>query len=106
MPSPTQNRPWRAWYSERAWFKLRSHQLKLEPSCRFCRQAGVYSAAEIVDHVQPHKGKRELFFAPANLQSLCKRCHDSTKQQAEKRGYDTRIGLDGLPVDRNHPFFR
>ena len=44
-----------------------------------------------------------MFFDPANLQTLCKGCHDRVKQGVEKRGFDREIGLDGWPVDPAHP---
>jgi len=44
-----------------------------------------------------------LFFDYENTQSLCKRCHDSTKQAEEKRGYSIHVDEDGWPVDPNHP---
>ncbi|MGE6740256.1 HNH endonuclease [Allorhizobium pseudoryzae] len=97
---------WRRWYSTKEWWKLRSSQIKTKPHCRFCAQSGVFRAAEIVDHVKPHRGDRALFFDPNNLQSLCKPCHDRLKQGAERRGYDSRIGPDGLPIDRGHPFYK
>lgn len=31
----------------------------------------------VVDHIIDHKGDEHLFFAPRNLQALCKRCHDA-----------------------------
>ncbi|WP_275782443.1 HNH endonuclease [Pararhizobium gei] len=102
----TDRAEYRRWYSERAWWKLRSQRLKAEPWCRFCRQAGVMSAATIADHIRPHRGDRRLFFDRGNLQSLCKPCHDKIKQGVEARGYDTRIGSDGLPIDTNHPFYK
>ena len=97
---------WRKWYRSRDWWKLRSQRLKAEPWCRFCRQAGVVTPAEIADHIQPHRGDKRIFFDQTNLQSLCKRCHDKTKQGIETRGYDTRLGPDGLPNDPRHPFNR
>jgi hypothetical protein len=44
---------------------------------------------------------KAFFFG--ELQSLCKLHHDSAKKRAEWRGYDTQIGIDGYPVDRQHP---
>ena len=62
--------------------------------------------ATTVDHVQRHSGNGVLFFDLLNTQSLCKQCHDSTKQREESRGYSTKVGADGLPLDRKHPFYR
>lgn len=70
-----------------------------------CAAAGVKTRATIVDHIERHRGRRELFFG-GPFQSLCKPCHDRTKQQAERLGYATTIGADGLPTDPKHPFFR
>ncbi|WP_432443079.1 HNH endonuclease signature motif containing protein [Martelella lutilitoris] len=42
-------------------------------------------AAE-VDHIQPHRGDRALFFSLGNLQTLCKFCHSTAKQRMERGG--------------------
>jgi 5-methylcytosine-specific restriction protein A len=60
-------------------------------------------AQAICDHIKKHDGNSDLFFDAANLQTLCKRCHDSSKQSEERRGYSDRIGEDGWPVDPDHP---
>lgn len=44
------------------------------------------AAAECVDHIRPHKGDQELFWDPANLQSLCDSCH-SRKTATEDGGF-------------------
>ena len=31
-------------------------------------------------------------------------CHNVTKKQEEIRGYSKEIGIDGYPVDLQHPF--
>jgi hypothetical protein len=61
-------------------------------------------AAEVVDHVVPFRGDWELFWTGA-LQSLCKHCHDADKQWQERRGFRKGIGLDGMPLDPNHPVY-
>jgi hypothetical protein len=99
------NHPWRAWYSTKEWQQIRAKQLRIEPNCRICAEAGVRTPADIVDHITRHRGDRALFFG-GPFQSLCKACHDRTKQQAEKLGYSTKIGPDGLPSDPRHPFNR
>lgn len=80
--------------------------MKQEPMCRICFGAGIYEPGTIVDHIKPHRGDAELFFDPANLQSLCKLHHDSAKQQEERLGYSTQIGMDGRPVDPRHPGYK
>jgi hypothetical protein len=56
---------------------------------QFCLERGIVTAANVVDHVTPHKGD-----------------HKSAKQEIELRGYRTDIGLDGCPTDHNHAFNR
>ena len=57
----------------------------------------------VVDHIRPHKGDEVLFFDPANLQAICKECHDSRKQLIERHGFDPTVGEDGWPIDPDHP---
>ena len=79
---------WHGWYSLPIWTKrLRPGQLVREPFCRACAQAGIRTRAEVVDHVQPHRGDWHLFTDEANLQSLCKYHHDqkTALEQARDR---------------------
>lgn len=64
--------PWMQWYYEQRWKDLRRAHMRREKRCRKCGAAGV-----ICDHVRPHKGDEALFYDPANLQTLCRRCHGS-----------------------------
>jgi 5-methylcytosine-specific restriction enzyme A len=91
-------------YGTARWKKARKAQLTIEPLCRFHKARGLVALAGVVDHIKPHKGDLELFFDPRNLQSLCKLCHDSAKQAQEKGGLLKGNGLDGLPLDPNHPW--
>jgi 5-methylcytosine-specific restriction protein A len=94
---------YRVLYKSAQWQRMRGYQLSQEPLCRFCAKQGRVEPASVVDHIKPHRGDRKLFFDGFNLQSLCKPCHDSIKQAEEHRGYSNEIGLDGRPVDPNHP---
>jgi 5-methylcytosine-specific restriction endonuclease McrA len=38
----------------------------------------------VADHIMPHRGDERLFWDEANLQCLCKACHDGVKQAAEQ----------------------
>jgi hypothetical protein len=67
-------------------------------------QQGRSVLATVADHVVPHRGDEALFFE-GDLQSLCKDCHDSVKQRDENRGYSTACGVDGWPLDPNHPMW-
>lgn len=70
------------WYADRRWRAKRALQLQVEPLCRFCRERGLITPADVADHVEPHRGNRTLFWDGA-LQSLCHPCHSSTKQRME-----------------------
>lgn len=64
------------------WYRQRSRQLRDHPICRLCEAEGRIAAAVICDHVTPHRGDVERFWA-GPFQSLCKPCHDSAKQREE-----------------------
>lgn len=67
---------WRRLYTTDVWKKqLRPAQLAREPYCRECVRWGLRVPATDVDHIVPHEGDMALFTDPANLQSLCHRCH-------------------------------
>src|SRR5262245_52875668 len=78
-------------------------QLMQHPLCKYCLQRGIVTAANVVDHVVPHKGDWTDFIT-GELQSLCEPCHNSAKRQVELRGYGCDVGIDGYPIDPNHPF--
>ncbi|MBF9032129.1 HNH endonuclease [Rhodobacterales bacterium HKCCE3408] len=57
-------------------------------ACRICATmlTGQHPepSSPVVDHITPHKGNLALFWDEANLQALCKRCHDTTKQAEDR----------------------
>ncbi|PLR25216.1 hypothetical protein SGCZBJ_12630 [Caulobacter zeae] len=61
---------------------MRVRQLRDFPLCAFCEREERVTPATVCDHVERHGGDEERFFA-GPFQSLCKRCHDSTKQADE-----------------------
>ena len=64
-----------------------------------CKAEGHIRAASVVDHIKEHKGNPALFWDEGNLQSLCKRHHDSDKQRLERGGTPTvRVDVDGWPL--------
>ena len=91
-------------YSYSLWQKLRKVILRNSPLCVYCQKKGILTPAEVVDHIKPHRGDRELFFDANNLQSLCKKCHDSDKQKEEyaTRPIKMRIGEDGFPLNNKN----
>lgn len=87
-PSPARIRDrvdtWRAWYKTAEWQRLRWDTLVR--AAFTCARCGLIEAsADLVgDHIRPHRGDRALFFDPANVQCLCKTCHDRHKQREER----------------------
>ena len=71
-----------------------------------CRAANRLTPARAVDHIVPHKNDKALFWDESNWQGLCFACHNSRKQSIERLGYDQLPGVDGLPTDPKHPFYR
>lgn len=66
-----------------AWRKQRLALLREQPLCRICLAAGRTVAAAVVDHIVPlNDGGTNT---TANLQPLCKRCHDAVKTPADVR---------------------
>lgn len=65
------------------WQKARALFLTENPLCRMCEADGRLTAAEVVDHITPHRGDARLFWDRANWQPLCKRCHDVDKRRQE-----------------------
>jgi 5-methylcytosine-specific restriction protein A len=58
------------------WQVARVAHLRDHPLCVRCLALGDTTAANVVDHIKPHKGDQALFWQRDNWQSLCKRCHD------------------------------
>ena len=83
------------------WEKARADFLKLRRYCALCPRPAVH-----VHHSVPHKGNPSLFWNRALWVPLCEEHHNRDAQQVETRGYSSRIGSNGLPLDPNHPFNR
>jgi len=58
------------------WRKVRLVYLSVHPLCVICKREGRLTAADVIDHVVPHRGDKILFWDESNWQSLCKSCHD------------------------------
>ena len=63
------------------WQRARKEYLKRNPLCVMCPQP---NAANVVDHIVPHKMDYKLMWNEDNWQSLCFRCHNSAKQRIER----------------------
>jgi 5-methylcytosine-specific restriction enzyme A len=75
------------------------------PLCVMCEADGRITLAQICDHIKPHRGNEELFYA-GPFQSLCKLHHDSTKQRMEKKNIEIGGDLNGNPTDKNSHWYR
>lgn len=67
------------------WQCLRAEQLRREPLCRFCAEAGRFTCGQVVDHIVPIAEAPHLRLDPDNLRTLCKRCHD--RRTATEQGF-------------------
>ncbi len=68
------------------WQQASKGFLKAHPLCTRHELRGDVVAAEVVDHIVPHRGDMDLFWKRANWQPLCKRCHD-IKTAVEDGGF-------------------
>src|SRR5690242_18905492 len=66
------------------WQQARLRFLQHNPLCVMCERDGLVTAADVVDHVTPHRGDQALFWDEANWQALCAHHHSSDKQREEK----------------------
>lgn len=60
----------------RRWQQARISFLADHPLCAECEKSGKVTGAEVVDHIEPHKGDYEKFWSTSNWQALCDRCHN------------------------------
>ena len=66
------------------WQKARERFLKKNPLCVYCQRDDRVTAANVVDHITPHRGDQKLFWRESNWQALCSSCHSSVKQREEQ----------------------
>lgn len=77
--------PWRAWYSEAEWRRLAwAVKIAAHFTCAMCGRVAAGKGEAVADHIVPHRGDRALFLDAANVQCLCKACHDGRKQREER----------------------
>lgn len=93
---------YKQWYGTLRWRLRARKQITEHPLCAECLKQSRVTAARVADHIIPHKGNKELFWS-GKLQSLCSDHHNSYKKRQEFHGYAPDIGVDGWPIDPNHP---
>lgn len=81
--------PWRGWYKTARWQKLA--RAVFERDHYICQRSGVVCTGKapapnspVANHKTPHRGDPKLFWDPANIETVCKRVHDSEIQREEK----------------------
>lgn len=73
------------------WRTARARYLSEHPLCVLCESEGRVTAAEVVDHIRPHRGDMDLFWDEDNWQSLCKQHHDA-KTASRDGAFGNRAG--------------
>ena len=48
-----------------------------------CEAHGRIRFADLIDHIQPHRGDERLFYDEENQQPLCSTCHSTHKMRIE-----------------------
>lgn len=89
-------------YDTARWKRERAAFLRAHPLCRMCEAQGRATLATVADHIEPHKGDRELFWDQTNWQGLCKVDHDAAKAEQENTGRIRGCDVHGRPLDPNH----
>jgi 5-methylcytosine-specific restriction enzyme A len=65
------------------WERATAHYRAAHPWCLGCMAIGLYRKTQVVDHIVPHRGDRNLFWSESNWQPCCRWHHDSIKQSLE-----------------------
>jgi 5-methylcytosine-specific restriction protein A len=83
-------------YNDRRWRAYRASYLREHPLCAECQLQGRIVPATRADHIIPHNGEYELFWAADNHQALCETCHNR-KTASNDGGYGnpTKRGTQG-----------
>jgi 5-methylcytosine-specific restriction protein A len=69
------------------WERLSKNYLSMHTRCVDCDER-----AQVVDHIEPHRGNQVLFWSRSNWQPMCKSCH-SKKTASQDGGFgNARIG--------------
>ena len=85
------SKPWRRWYKHAAWQAIRAAHLAGEPLCRRCQAEGLTVAAEVVHHVEPHRGDYAKFMA-GPFESLCTAHHNREAHSEEMQAESAKVG--------------
>ena len=67
------------------WRQARLTFLADNPLCKHCGDNDKVVAADVVDHILPHRGDQDLFWDQSNWQSLCYSCHSVKTTTVDNR---------------------
>jgi 5-methylcytosine-specific restriction endonuclease McrA len=88
----------------RQWEKASLLHRRENPLCVCHKANGLVKAAELVDHIIPHKGNHALFWDLANnVQSLCNWCHEHVKKPLEHLFAQGKCSAADLRLTRRFP---
>lgn len=59
------------------WQRARLGYLAKHPLCMMCEAENRVTAANVVDHIVPHRGNMTVFWDTTNWQPLCTPCHNA-----------------------------
>ena len=100
-PDRMERPSWHHWYKTARWQKLRwSVLLRDLFTCQICGAVEGRKGQAVADHKLPHRGDEALFWDADNLQCLCKRCHDSTKQKIDRASGQGQRSMADLQAGR------
>jgi 5-methylcytosine-specific restriction protein A len=85
-------------YFTKRWQRARLSFLRQHPLCKLCDLDGQVTAANVVDHIKPHKGNQDLFWDPANWQALCPSCHSRWKNRMDRGHGPQALDAHGWPL--------
>lgn len=86
-------KPWKRLYKTARWQQLRMRVFIRDLfTCqdKDCGRIEGDTSQLVADHIKPHRGDERLFWDEANIQTLCKPCHDTKKQKEEQASLHTR----------------
>jgi len=78
-----------------AWDKASRGHLARHPLCLYCALVDEVKAADLTDHLYPHRGDQGVFWNKTYWVSCCTDCHNGFKQRVERKG---RAALDALAI--------
>lgn len=82
-------------YRQKPWLNLRKWYFNENPICQLCSNVGLTTPGDVVDHIIPRSLTKDFELEPANLQTLCHRCH-SQKTNLTKNINDLDVYIDSM----------